>query len=817
MARQATSKSGLAVSLIRSCLIVLWATILAVPQLQAQQLDALLEETDRDTAWVNSLYKESLANYRSIGSLSHDSLIMISEQLKLTSNQLNYDRGLYRAIYIKSLAYRGDHEDSVTYYLRKGLAAIPDPNSSLAASANLVLANQYRFLGQFESAFVYAENSLKLAIEHDETQIIASSYETLGRVYTRSGELAKALYHHRQAVIHFEDLGDKDATVATLERIGVVYDYLKDYEKAYEVIKQSIVLRKDLSLESGRPYEMSDRTQNNLGRLLIKRRQYGLAIDTLQGLIRKLDEQADVFIRFPRYNLGNAYLSIGQLDSALFYLKLAADQAEGLDDNFVISLAYNDLGLVYQQQGREDLALRSFKRAYEAAQNRNAYTAELINASYALYEAYQRRGDMARALTYHKAWSEAKDSLLNAEKATQMALQEADYRFEKERNELEANQERERLALQSELRRREIIQWATAVIGLISLIFMAYVMNVLQKKKKANRLIQQQNEQITQTSNELKKLSEFKEGLTHMVAHDMKNSLNSIISVSSEVETLDSQRLKLVRQAGDNVLNLVTTMLDVQRFEETQVELSRERTYAHNLLKNAHKRIVVLAQGKSIKFHFEAVEDIPLDVDNDLIVRVLMNLLTNAIKFSPNGANIWLRSKVVYEDGPFMKFSVSDEGEGIPEDQLPFIFDKFRQVEARGTGSASSSGLGLTFCKLAVEAHEGHIWAESGLGKGTNIHFTLPISEGIDISGTQTSEMIITDQKVTGLPEDQSVAMHELLVDLRNCKIYEIQKIKSLLAEFKEDELDPDWKEMVWNAALKGNKDQFDRLLQSLV
>ncbi len=112
-------------------------------------------------------------------------------------------------------------------------------------------------------------------------------------------------------------------------------------------------------------------------------------------------------------------------------------------------------------------------------------------------------------------------------------------------------------------------------------------------------------------------------------------------------------------------------------------------------------------------------------MDKEKIIRVLINLLGNAVKFTPRDGTITITTLLVND---VVEFQIKDTGEGIPMDYLTRIFDKFEQVKVRNKGKEMSSGLGLTFCKLAVKAHNGKIWAESELGKGSTFIFQIPLN-----------------------------------------------------------------------------------------
>jgi signal transduction histidine kinase len=111
-----------------------------------------------------------------------------------------------------------------------------------------------------------------------------------------------------------------------------------------------------------------------------------------------------------------------------------------------------------------------------------------------------------------------------------------------------------------------------------------------------------------------------------------------------------------------------------------------------------------------------------LVADQAMLIRTLVNLLSNAIKFTPEGGTVTVSVRFDHA-GPSLQFSVIDTGEGIPPEAFGRIFEKFGQVDSRQGGRTMSTGLGLTFCKLAVEAHGGHIWVESALGEGSRFRF----------------------------------------------------------------------------------------------
>src|SRR5205807_3942010 len=164
--------------------------------------------------------------------------------------------------------------------------------------------------------------------------------------------------------------------------------------------------------------------------------------------------------------------------------------------------------------------------------------------------------------------------------------------------------------------------------------------------------------------------------------------------------------------------------------------------WAPELMDSARSQVAFLAQSRELVLVCDVAPELPdLEGDVDILRRTLVNLLGNSIKFTPAGGTLTL-SVALADDGHAMLFSVADTGEGIPDEALDRIFDKFGQVESRKGGRKMSTGLGLTFCKLAVGAHGGRIWVESDLGQGSSFFFTVPVQPFETILSVPPSEAV---------------------------------------------------------------------------
>jgi NtrC-family two-component system sensor histidine kinase KinB len=231
-----------------------------------------------------------------------------------------------------------------------------------------------------------------------------------------------------------------------------------------------------------------------------------------------------------------------------------------------------------------------------------------------------------------------------------------------------------------------------------------------------------------------RELEQLRQDLTSMLMHDLRGPMGNLIGAIETIpmvigelppDSLLAQLLDVASRSGQQMRDLVDSMLDVSRLEQGRVPLDRAPGSVDNLLRAVEDQLSSAAEAKQVGLRFEVHNQIPaLWADQTMIRRVLVNLVDNAIKYSPRGGQV--RVVASRQEG-FFAFSVSDQGPGIPPQYHWRIFDKFARVQY--AGAPTGLGLGLAFCRLAVEAHGGRIWVESAPGQGSTFSFTLPVVE----------------------------------------------------------------------------------------
>jgi PAS domain S-box-containing protein len=238
---------------------------------------------------------------------------------------------------------------------------------------------------------------------------------------------------------------------------------------------------------------------------------------------------------------------------------------------------------------------------------------------------------------------------------------------------------------------------------------------------------------------ERKELDGLRDDLTSMIYHDLRSPLANIVSsldvIASMVSDDDRETvlsvLKIAENSTDRIQRLVSSLLDVNKLESGQNVVDQKAVDSFSLIKNAVEDVRPGANGRRQKIDVDLPDKLPhMWVDGDMARRVLINLMENSSKFTPTEGKLEVGARV---EDQWLHIWVKDNGPGIPPADQERIFDKFTRL--RGKGKAGGLGIGLAFCRLAVQGHGGRIWVESEMGQGAAFHFTFPLATKEQVAG----------------------------------------------------------------------------------
>ncbi|MCB9454150.1 MAG: GAF domain-containing protein [Anaerolineaceae bacterium] len=238
-----------------------------------------------------------------------------------------------------------------------------------------------------------------------------------------------------------------------------------------------------------------------------------------------------------------------------------------------------------------------------------------------------------------------------------------------------------------------------------------------------------------------RELARMREDFSRMVVHDLRSPLTAVttgLKMLRDVVPDDNQFKPLVLSTADTsqrairkLLSRVDALLDISKMESGQLTLEIEPMELATLVDSVSAELSPLARELEVTVTSDVPDSLPLlGIDSDKVERVLQNLVDNALKFTPADGVVTIKAsptRVQDESGEFIRVAVTDTGPGIPDGQKSRIFDRYVQIEGR-RGARRGTGLGLTFCRMVIEAHGGHIWVEDNPEGGSVFAFTLPVS-----------------------------------------------------------------------------------------
>jgi PAS domain S-box-containing protein len=263
--------------------------------------------------------------------------------------------------------------------------------------------------------------------------------------------------------------------------------------------------------------------------------------------------------------------------------------------------------------------------------------------------------------------------------------------------------------------------------------------------------------EIIRDVSKLKALEQEKEDFVSMLSHDLKSPITAVVG---SIDLVREGRIGAINpdqreyldaavESCDEMVEMIDTLLGVHKFEAGKMQLAFKGESPAHLIKKTVNRFNTIARRGAIRLFASVPDDLPeINVDRAAFARVLSNLLSNAVKFTPEQGEIevaadeivdfaviraslpeYVIASGVPERGQFIRISVRDTGEGIPKEALGIIFDRFAQAKSRRAGKTRGTGLGLAYCRKAMDAHRGHIWVESREGQGSLFSLLFPIAD----------------------------------------------------------------------------------------
>jgi signal transduction histidine kinase len=587
-------------------------------------------------------------------------------------------------------------------------------------SYNLLgIANYYT--GQYADALNYYKMSLAVREGLKSKKEIASSFNNIGLVYNELGSYEKSLEFGLKSLKIREELGDKYNIGVSLLNTGLIYFNISDFKSALKNYQDALNIMEALQKENAVLIIL-----NLLGNIHRKLNNPILALDYYNRSIRlsqKLSDKKGLADSY--HNTANIYCDLKNYSTALEFYKKTLTLYNELGDKNEIANAYNNIALAYKE-------LNNFKEM-KSYLDKGLILAKSINAVPLLEDNYQFTSeyyegihDYTNSLKYFQMYSTIKDTLFNKQSNDQIEDLRTRYETEKKEQEIaRLQQEKQFQAKELEVQSVWRASLTGGVILLGLLIFILY--NRYNIKKKSELKIKQQNLVLENLNNE-------KNMFLGIAAHDLKNPLTSIIIDTATIKMLQEKKktkeisLKLfdIESTAERMKDIVSKLLDLNKIESGNIKMEISEFNLTALIKELITGYNKISEAKNINLYYlPDRENIVIKSDKNLIIQIMDNLISNAIKFSNNDRNVHIK---INSENSRIIINIKDEGPGFSENELNNLFNKFSKFSAKPTAGEHSTGLGLSIVKTLTEMLHGNVRCESTKGNGSIFYLELPVT-----------------------------------------------------------------------------------------
>lgn len=623
-------------------------------------------------------------------------------------DQINHIKGKAKSIYFMAFAFEQKHllDSAKTYYDWAINLSDSIGDTSNYAYYNLNLGNLENVRGNNKAALKHlsiANDYFNVPERIDSAWI---SLNSLAIVYDEIGLYPEALGYYLKAYEIVEASNDKEAKLILANNLGAIYHSLgkleeaKDYyAKGLELAKANALLHDEAMLLNNLSIVYTEE-RDTLGALKLLRRAHSI----------QESATPDCDLAYSYEGLGEVMVWQKKYDSAEFYYTKAMDWASKCGMSGSQTSIYRNMGLLAIKRSEPKKAESLLRRSLELGSKSN-FALEMKETTKELFQFYHNVGDLENALKYHLLYSSLKDSLFNAQSTEKIARMTAEYDYRREIESLEYKKMADEMRLNEELRQKETNQNSILIVLVLTLLLAATL-------GRSYYLVQNHNKKLTA-------LNEEKNTLMGVVAHDLRSPLNNIKGLISLVKMEkssltpeQSHYFHLVDDTMERMRDMIDRVLDISVVEDMKVNLNLRKVDLGETINFVAGNFELLASKKSIQIHSNLNKDKHfVFADYNYLLQVIENLISNAIKFSETGKNIFMN--VFQEDGSETMI-VRDEGPGISEEDKKRLFTKFQKLSAKPTDNEQSTGLGLSIVKKFVDAMDAEISCESEVGVGTS-------------------------------------------------------------------------------------------------
>lgn len=587
----------------------------------------------------------------------------------------------------------------------------------------LVISDSLLFKADYNTSLEYSSKALNIAFELNDKDLMALAYNSIAGNMEEILEFDKALHYYKKSINSLKTTGNDSLYVWVYNNIGNVY-----LNQKMEIDSSIYYFQESLKYAEKRSDKESQVITNlNLAWAYFQKDNFTKANSFL--------EQGEKNIHLYNYPDVNAFLNI--LKGISLSKQFSSNRAnEYFEKAIAVCLEYENnyfLSSAYKHYAEHLSSIGNFKKAYQ----------------------------------YLDLYQKQRENELSLEKLKSIELK--GLQLELDENQRQINVYENENALQSEIILRSKIITSLFIVFVFLMVFVVLVLyKNIKFKRNINEFLTLKNEELEQAKERAEEASKLKTQFISTVSHELRTPLYGVVGITNMLSEehpvlAESQHLNSLKFSARYLLSLVNDLLQINKIEEKNIELENHAFNLHDELQLVIKSLSYMAERNQNTIKIILDDNIPEIIVGDKLrlSQILMNLISNALKFTKEGkVSVEVNLKDITENFVKLEFKVQDTGIGIPENELPKIFEKFVQV-GRKEDDYQGTGLGLSIVLKLIELFKGSIKVESILGEGTtfifNINFETSPSKIVEIVNSIVVDLSTDKQYRVLVVEDNKI------------------------------------------------------------
>ncbi|WP_405382092.1 ATP-binding protein [Maribacter sp. LLG6340-A2] len=575
----------------------------------------------------------------------------------------------------------------------------------------------YSDKGQIDQAISHFKKAHELATENKNLLLKVKSLNVLSKEYSYQGNYAVALKGYLEAIEIAEKQDYKNYLSIINENIAELYLTQKDYNHAMVFFKKV----KAINEEIGNPIYIAE-TMSSMANAYADMNELEYAMFNINSAITIFEQEKIIeWLAYAYEVKGKIYLKKGKNTWALYWYKQSELLHEKIEDDRGKIALLNGMSEAYLNTSKDSIAKKYSLEAFELSK-KIGYRAGIKDCSYQLFKIHKKNKEYKKSLWYHEIFQVTSESL--TKKGNEIALDML-------KTKTEYNRQKEQLILENEkaLAKQNIVIYLIAIILIIFVMITFIIQRNQQVQKRLNAELLSKKQDLEEKQAYLNELNQTKNKLFSIIGHDLRGPIGAfqgLLKLFKEGEMTKEEFLNFVPKLKVDIDTISFTLNNLLSWGKTQMNGSITKPSITNLVTIVDENIALLSEialSKSITLENRIEANCQIWSDPNQVDIIIRNLLSNALKFTPNNGQIIIGA---IQKLKTCEIYVKDNGMGMSEETMGKIFLKDSNHTTYGTNDEKGTGLGLSLCKEMVEKNNGKIWVHSALGKGSTFYFSLP-------------------------------------------------------------------------------------------